>query len=42
MIGDQQSLDISKQLIEQLNLNLALQATGLGVWEVNLITNQIR
>lgn len=42
MTGDQQSLTISEQLTQQLDVNWALQATGLGVWEVNLITNQIR
>ena len=41
MTGNQQSFDISKQLTEQLDVELVLQATGLGVWEVNLLTNQV-
>ncbi|WP_018621189.1 PAS domain-containing protein [Spirosoma luteum] len=41
MIGDQRSFDISKQLTERLDIHLALQAAELGVWEVNLLTNQV-
>ncbi|AUD06562.1 PAS domain-containing sensor histidine kinase [Spirosoma pollinicola] len=41
MTGDQRPLDRSKQLTERLDINLALQAADLGVWEIDLPTNQV-
>lgn len=41
MTGDQRALDISKQLTKRLDIDLVVQATGLGVWELNPITNQV-
>ena len=41
MTGDQRPLDISKQLTERLDVDLVLQATGFGLWELNPVTNQV-
>lgn len=41
MSGDQRPPDISKRLTERLDIDIALQAAELGVWEVNLLTNQV-
>lgn len=40
MTGDQRPLEISRQLTERLDIDLVLQATGFGIWELNPITNQ--
>lgn len=41
MTGDQRTFDSSKKLTEQLDIDFALQAAGLGVWEINPTTNQV-
>ncbi|MCX6213683.1 PAS domain-containing protein [Spirosoma sp.] len=42
MTGDQWPFDLTKKLTERLDVDLAIQAAGLGLWEVDLITNQVR
>ncbi|MBO0936973.1 PAS domain-containing protein [Fibrella sp. HMF5335] len=41
MTGDQLPFDSSKKLTEQLDIDFALQAAELGVWEINPTTNQV-
>ncbi|GAB4019249.1 hypothetical protein GCM10028808_56320 [Spirosoma migulaei] len=41
MTGDQRPFDSKKKLIEQLDIEFALQAAGLGIWEINPATNQV-
>ncbi|WP_018619733.1 PAS domain-containing sensor histidine kinase [Spirosoma luteum] len=41
MSGDQRPFDSTSTLNQRLDIDLALLAAGLGVWEVNLITNQV-
>lgn len=41
MTGDQQPLDPAGELTDRLDIDFALQAAGLGVWEIDLLTNQV-
>ncbi|QMW03996.1 PAS domain S-box protein [Spirosoma foliorum] len=41
MTGDQRPLDSSRKLTQRLDIDFALQAAGLGVWELDLVTNQV-
>jgi signal transduction histidine kinase len=41
MSGDQRPPDSSKQLTDRLAVDFALQAAGLGIWEVSITTDQI-
>ncbi|GAB3512788.1 hypothetical protein GCM10027341_53990 [Spirosoma knui] len=42
MTGDQQLPDASQPLSDQLDITIALQAAGLGVWDYDPLTNQVR
>ncbi|MCX6212858.1 PAS domain S-box protein [Spirosoma sp.] len=42
MTGDQRPANSTRPLNESLDIDLALQAAGLGVWEMNPITKQVR
>lgn len=41
MTSDQNPLDLAKKLTERLDVDFALQAAGLGVWEYNPVTNLV-
>lgn len=41
MTGHQQPLDPNKKFTERFDINLALEAAGLGVWELDPNTNRI-
>jgi PAS domain S-box-containing protein len=41
MTGQQQPINITQKLHERLDLDFALQAAGLGVWEMDPVTNLI-
>lgn len=41
MTGNQPSFDYSKHLTERLDIDFALEAAGLGVWEINPGPNQV-
>lgn len=41
MNRDQQPVDYTKDLTQRLDLDFALQAAGLGVWELDLITSKV-
>ncbi|NID11775.1 PAS domain-containing protein [Fibrivirga algicola] len=41
MASDQQPISHIKSSAQQLDIHFALQAAGLGVWEIDLITNQV-
>lgn len=41
MTGDQQPTDYSRNLAQRLDIDFALQAAGLGVWELDPITNVV-
>lgn len=42
MTGDQRAFTSNQKLTEQLDVAFALQAAGLGIWEINPTTNQVR
>ncbi|CCH52425.1 PAS/PAC sensor signal transduction histidine kinase [Fibrisoma limi BUZ 3] len=42
MNGDEKTSDSTKNLYEQLNIQFALQVSGLGVWELDPKTYQVR
>ncbi|AUD06849.1 PAS domain-containing sensor histidine kinase [Spirosoma pollinicola] len=41
MTGDQQPFNFSTNLTQRLNVDLALEAAGLGIWEFDLVTGGI-
>ena len=41
MTSDQRPFDVANTLTQGLDVDFALQAAGLGVWEVDLATNQV-
>ncbi|RRB04826.1 PAS domain-containing sensor histidine kinase [Larkinella rosea] len=41
MPGEQRSSDTTQKLTQRLDIDFALQAAGLGVWELNPVTNQV-
>jgi len=41
MNGDQQSLQFAKGHNQKLDADFALQAAGMGVWELNPVTNEV-
>ncbi|GAB3718368.1 PAS domain-containing protein [Spirosoma lituiforme] len=41
MNNDRSPLDVTKKLTEQLDVDFALKAAGLGVWEVDPVTNRV-
>jgi PAS domain S-box-containing protein len=41
MTGDQRPFDSNQKLAQRLDIDFALQAAGLGVWELDPITNQV-
>ncbi|GAB3555275.1 PAS domain S-box protein [Spirosoma fluminis] len=42
MTGDQLPLGAFQPLSDQLDITIALQAAGLGIWDYNPLTNQVR
>ncbi|WP_223833843.1 PAS domain-containing sensor histidine kinase [Spirosoma profusum] len=41
MTGDQGPFDSTQKLTQQLDIDFALQAAGLGVWELDPVTSQV-
>ena len=41
MAGQQNPFDLDKNLRDRLDIDFALKAAGLGVWELNPATNQV-
>ncbi|GAB3690604.1 hypothetical protein GCM10027592_07990 [Spirosoma flavus] len=41
MTDEQHPLDTAQKLTQRLDIDFALQAAGLGVWELNPVTNQV-
>lgn len=41
MTGDQRPFDVANKLTQRVDVDFALQAAGLGVWEIDPATNQV-